>query len=144
MAIILFYEKPGCINNKRQKALLTAAGHHVVAHNLLIEAWTIDRLQLFFGQHPVVDWFNHAAPQIKSGAVIPEQLDAQTALQLMIQNPLLIRRPLMQVGDRYAAGFDPTIEWLGLTATDAFSSNPNLAADQPDLQTCPHPHNPCR
>ena len=37
MATITFYEKPGCINNTRQKKLLEAAGHQVVAKNLLTE-----------------------------------------------------------------------------------------------------------
>ncbi|MBI1424317.1 MAG: hypothetical protein GC149_12685 [Gammaproteobacteria bacterium] len=39
MAEIVFYEKPGCGNNTRQKALLAAAGHHVIARNLLTEPW---------------------------------------------------------------------------------------------------------
>lgn len=35
MATVIFYEKPGCINNTKQKARLLAAGHEVQAHNLL-------------------------------------------------------------------------------------------------------------
>jgi hypothetical protein len=37
MATITFYEKPGCINNTRQKKLIAAAGHQVIAKNLLTE-----------------------------------------------------------------------------------------------------------
>jgi len=48
MATVTFYEKPGCINNTRQKKLLAAAGHQVVALNLLTEAWQPDRLRPFF------------------------------------------------------------------------------------------------
>jgi nitrogenase-associated protein len=78
MATVIFYEKPGCVNNTKQKTLLKAAGHTVNARNLLTEAWTADRLQQFFGQLPVVEWFNRTAPLIKSGEVIPDRLDCTT------------------------------------------------------------------
>lgn len=127
MARITFYEKPGCGNNSKQKAMLTAAGHEVSARNLLTETWTADRLLAFFGQHPVADWFNRAAPRVKSGELIPEQLDAHTALQLMLQEPLLIRRPLLEAGGRKEIGFDQNLihDWLGLTSNGK------------DLETCP-------
>ena len=129
MAKVIFYEKPGCINNTKQKALLKAAGHEVIVHNLLTTLWTVTSLRPFFGDRPVVEWFNRTAPLIKSGAVIPENLTEATALELMIQHPLLIRRPLMQVGDRYEVGFDraKVAAWIGLatpTSTD-------------DLEICP-------
>ncbi|MCU0548905.1 MAG: hypothetical protein MUC48_06110 [Leptolyngbya sp. Prado105] len=139
MATILFYEKLGCINNTRQKALLTAAGHEVIARNLLSENWTATRLQNFFGDRPVAEWCNRSAPQIKSGEIVPEQLDRQTALQLMIETPLLIRRPLMQVDDRCEVGFETEqIEaWLGLTPIHDRASAAVQSLKQQDLQTCP-------
>jgi hypothetical protein len=45
MATVTFYEKPGCINNTRQKKLLVAVAHQVVALNLLTEAWQPVRLR---------------------------------------------------------------------------------------------------
>ena len=51
------------------------------------EAWTPERLLAFFGKHTVADWFNRAAPRVKSGEIVPEQLEANTALQLMLQDP---------------------------------------------------------
>jgi nitrogenase-associated protein len=139
MATVIFYEKPGCVNNTKQKALLQAAGHTVDARNLLTEAWTVQRLEQFLGQHPVAEWFNRSAPLIKSGDVIPERLDRTTALQLMLEHPLLIRRPLIQSGDRYTVGFDISEldAWLGLTPRQ--ESQQALCDDlkQQDLQTCP-------
>ena len=133
MARITFYEKPGCGNNTRQKALLSAAGHEVTAHNLLAEAWTPERLLAFFGDHPVADWFNRAAPRVKSGEIIPEQLDADTALQLMLKEPLLIRRPLIEADSRREIGFEQNRihEWLG------------LAPVKQDLETCQKSAAPC-
>lgn len=52
MSIITFYEKPGCANNSRQKALLAAAGHTVQAKSLLTEPWTKERLLAFLAIDP--------------------------------------------------------------------------------------------
>jgi nitrogenase-associated protein len=131
MATVTFYEKPGCINNTRQKKLLEAAGHQVVARNLLTEAWQADRLRTFFGTLAVRNWFNYSAPEIKHGEIEPDNLTEQEALVLMLENPLLIRRPLMQVGDSLMAGFDQQTvdEWIGLQ---------KIGTNQ-DLENCPRP-----
>ncbi|WP_035984795.1 ArsC/Spx/MgsR family protein [Leptolyngbya sp. KIOST-1] len=129
MATITFYEKPGCINNTRQKRLLEAAGHRVNAHNLLLEPWTCDRLRPFFAGLPVPQWFNTTAPAITTGLVVPTQLDAEMALELMVLDPWLIRRPLLEVEGDCRVGFDPDAidRWIGLTD----------APPTPDLETCP-------
>lgn len=139
MSTVIFYEKPGCINNTRQKELLIAAGHTVDARNLLAESWTAERLQQFFGDRPVCQWFNRTAPAIKSGQVVPDLVDAETARSLMMQDPLLIRRPLMQVGDRCEVGFDAdTVDrWIGLQAAEGQQEKRDRLIQQ-DLQTCPN------
>ncbi|MGF1517369.1 MAG: ArsC/Spx/MgsR family protein [Nodosilinea sp.] len=119
MATVNFYEKPGCINNIRQKALLQASGHQVIAHNLLLELWTPARLYPFFEGLPVAQWFNTTARAITTGLVVPAQLDTDLALELMVLDPGLIRRPLLQVGNQRQSGFDPDVinRWIGLSAT---------------------------
>ena len=53
---------------------------------------------------------------MKSGTVDPATLSEQAALALMVNMPLLIRRPLMQVEDEYHVGFDMEYvnAWIGL------------------------------
>jgi nitrogenase-associated protein len=116
MAKVLFWEKPGCAGNARQKALLAASGHEVVARDLRAEPWTAGRLRSFFGDRPVPAWFNRTSPRVKSGEIDPEALDEAAALGLMLADPLLIRRPLMQVGERRETGFEPALvaAWIGL------------------------------
>lgn len=139
MKHILFYEKPGCINNTKQKALLIAAGHQLEAKNLLTTPWTKETLRPFFGSLPIKEWFNTSAPRIKSGEVTPEKLDEATALNLMIADPLLIRRPLIQVENVRQVGFDPAKinTWIGLTPQEKPTE---------DLETCPRSHEttPCK
>lgn len=116
MAHIVFYEKPGCGGNARQKAVLRAARHTVEVRNLLTWPLTREALLDFLAPLPVAEWFNRAAPRIKSGEVQPEALDAQAALALLLQEPLLIRRPLMSCAGERHVGFDTALvhAWIGL------------------------------
>lgn len=131
MAVVTFYEKPGCKGNLRQKTLLAAAGHTVQAKNLKGEAWTVERLLQFLGALPVADWFNRAAPAIKAGEIVPENLGFEQALHLLLENPLLIRRPLMEVGETRVVGFDiPTVDaWIGLK---------NVELPEGNIEACVH------
>ncbi len=129
MATVLFYEKPGCLNNGKQKVLLAAAGHTVQAKSLLTEKWTAERLRAFFGDLPVAQWFNLSSPRVYGGEVSPEALDEKEALRLMLADPMLIRRPLMEVDGQRRVGFDPEVveRWIGLSSR----------AGGEDLETCP-------
>lgn len=135
MAYIVFYEKPGCGTNARQKKALEAAGHTLDVRNLLTEPWTAERLRAFFGPTPVAAWFNPAAPQVKSGAVDPAKVTAQTAVAMMLKDPLLIRRPLVEAEGLRCAGFDraPVIDLLPVAD----------GATRPEGCSHPQSDNPC-
>jgi nitrogenase-associated protein len=124
---VVFYEKPGCLSNGKQKALLASLGHRLSVRNLLAEPWSVERLRPFFGNLPVRDWFNPTAPRIKQGEVRPETLDETGALALMLEDPLLIRRPLIECDHGRGCGFEPgpLLDSLGVM----------LQVDQ-DLQSC--------
>lgn len=139
MADVIFYEKPGCAGNKRQKAMLEAAGHRVEPRDLLTAPWTADNLRAFFGDLPTADWFNRSAPAVKNGDIDPDAVSSEQALALMLAQPLLIRRPLMQVGEERLCGFDTekVAGWIGL--------GPNAPQGKlegcvrPDMPPCPPP-----
>lgn len=115
MKAILFYEKPGCTSNTRQKSLLKAAGYEVDARDLLTHAWTAESLRPFFAARAVPEWFNRAAPRVKTGEILPETFTEFTALSAMLADTQLIRRPLIQLAGQCMAGFDAEIEQrLGL------------------------------
>lgn len=128
MSEIVFYEKPGCIGNANQKRLLAGLGHRLVVQDLLSEPWTAERLRAFFGALPVAGWFNPTAPRIKSGTIDPGTLDEQQALTLMLAEPLLIRRPLIETDQGRCCGFEPNpvLDALGV----------RFGTDE-DLQSCP-------
>lgn len=117
MAKVVFYQKTDCLTNAIQRRWLESAGHELVVRDLLREPWTKEGLRAFFGDLPVDRWFNSNAPQVKSGEIRPRDMDETTALECMLDNPLLIRRPLMRRGDECVAGFEPrdVDAWIGLS-----------------------------
>jgi len=129
VATVLVYQKPGCGTNARQIRALEAAGHQVLAKSLLTEPWTAPELQSYFGDTPVASWFNPAAPRVKSGEIDPAATDAASAIALMLGDPLLIRRPLIDANGARCAGFDrePVLSLLG------------GSTDRRDLQGCTRP-----
>jgi nitrogenase-associated protein len=121
MSVVVFYEKPGCSGNARQKDLLEASGHTVVARNILNTPWTRMQILAFMKLLPIPLWFNRNAPMIKRGEINPDafdEADAATILTLLQTNPILIRRPLLEVDGDYRAGFEVKAihEWIGLSA----------------------------
>jgi len=116
MAKIVFWEKPGCKGNSKQKEILLASGHDLEVRDLLTETWSTDALAKFFGDRPVTEWFNITNPDVKSGKIDPKKISAPEALEMMVAEPLLIGRPLMQVGDERLAGFEvqQVHNWIGL------------------------------
>lgn len=127
MSTVVFYEKPGCVSNARQRALLTGLGHRLEVRDLLSEPWTPERLRPFFRDLPVPAWFNQTAPRVVTGELPVHRLDEAEALALMVAEPILVRRPLIEVDGLRACGFEPgpMLDSLGVV----------LAPGQ-DLQSC--------
>jgi nitrogenase-associated protein len=140
MTEVVFYEKPGCLTNLKQKQLLVALGHRVAVRNLLAEPWSAERLRAFFGGRPVPDWFNPTAPKVRDGLIDPAAIDAEAALAAMLADPLLIRRPLIETTAGRCAGFDdhPVLVALGVPTdpSEELTACSRLGEAQP---VCPTP-----
>jgi len=106
MKFIIFYEKPGCMTNEKQKDALRKAGYKVIARDLLNHGMSEEQLFEFFKNMPVTKWFNPNAREIKSGKINPVNLDAKTALTMVTNNPILLRRPLLVIGNKKLCGFN--------------------------------------
>lgn len=126
MARIIFWEKPGCRGNSRQKEILLASGHDLEVRDLLTTPWTPIELARFFGDRPVTEWFNPSNPRIKTGTLVPSKISVRDALTMMVAEPLLIVRPLMQVGSQRMAGFDveQVHNWIGLALDSVGERDP--------------------
>ena len=110
MKKLLFYEKTGCKGNARQKVMLEANGYTLEVKSILDEPWDCDQLRPFFGDRPVPEWFNWKAPAVKQGEVDPASFDSESALDIMLREPILIRRPLIEWNDQHMCGFDDDVQ----------------------------------
>jgi nitrogenase-associated protein len=136
MADITYYTKLGCLTSVKQIELLRQSGHEVEILDLLAQPWQPGELLAYFGDLPVKLWFNPNSPRVKSGEIDPSAYnDRTTALELLLADHLLIRRPLMASGGALMCGFDPEAvhAWIGL-------SSPGDALDRSaEFQTCSQP-----
>jgi nitrogenase-associated protein len=84
---------------------------------------------------PVNLWFNPNSPRVKSGEIDPSSYDSSAALNLMLEDHLLIRRPLMESDGIRVCGFDPVKvhAWVGLVSPD------EAILKTSDFQTCSQP-----
>lgn len=106
MEHIIFYTKPGCRGGLRQMELLLSSGHQVEERSILDEKWTPDTLYPYLKRLDVENWYNLNATAVKGGTVVPGALPEDEAMKLLCSDPLLIKRPLMKIGDNFIAGFD--------------------------------------
>ncbi len=105
MADIIFYEKPGCINGEKQKAILLAGGHSLRCLDILNFPWKREKLLAFvMGKNPV-EMMNQTAPAIKRGKIVPKQLTFNEAVDMLLLDPILIKRPLIEVDGMAIQGF---------------------------------------
>ncbi|GAB3391285.1 thioredoxin domain-containing protein [Azotobacter armeniacus] len=103
---VVFYEKPGCGGNRRQKTLLQDHSIALEVRDLISTPWTRERLEAFFVGLEKDAMVNSAAPKIKSGEVDVTALSRDELIEKMLAEPLLIKRPLLEVGETRLCGFD--------------------------------------
>ena len=106
MTKIIFYEKPGCAENQKQKNFLAAAGYEIETRDLTAEHWTPAGLRAYFAEKPVAEWFDPRANKITSGEINPATANPQSALVMMSVDPNLIKSPLLKFNGRCASGLD--------------------------------------
>lgn len=116
MNTIIFHEKPGCAGNAQQKQFLRDRGYDLVVENLLETVWTASALRSYFGETPVESWFNQSSPRVKAQEISIGSVSEQEAIHLMIEDPLLICRPLLRCGEFRQSGFisGPVFDHLGI------------------------------
>jgi arsenate reductase (glutaredoxin) len=106
MAEILFFEKPGCINNEKQKKILRSAGHTLHCRDILKHPWDTEKLLPFVEGKKAEQMINTTAPVVKNGSLDPSKLSFTQAIALMIEDPILIKRPLIEVDGLHIQGFE--------------------------------------
>ena len=103
---MIFYEKTGCAGNAKQKKLLLSEGISFEVRSMLDTPWSKESLEPFFEGLKKEQIINPFAPKIKSGEIDIKDYSKEQLIELMIAEPILIKRPLIQIGDIKICGFD--------------------------------------
>jgi nitrogenase-associated protein len=104
--VVVFYEKKGCGGNARQKELLKKAGVEFEVKDILNTIWTKELLEGFFEGLSVENIFNMSALKIKNNALDIAVLSKEESIELMLKEPILIKRPLLEINQTKLCGFD--------------------------------------
>lgn len=104
--MVIFYEKMGCSGNKRQQELLQKHGITLEIRSLLDTPWSIETLEPFFEELGMQEMLNPFAPQVKDGSFTLEGYTKEQLMAHMVEEPILIRRPLLQIGEVKLCGFE--------------------------------------
>jgi len=138
MKLVIFYEKPGCATNAKQKSALREAGCKVIERDILNNGMSEADLSGFFVNLPIEKWFNKSAPQIKNAEIDIKVLDESSAMKLLMENPILIKRPLMIINKRKLCGFN---QWFveRLIKSEFNSKIPSYCAHYEEQLMCDMP-----
>jgi len=111
--IVDFFEHEDCIGNEIQRKVLADLGYTVNRYSLLDMNWNTKHLFLFFKNDPVYTWFDYSAPSIENKLFDPTTISDTDALDFMVKDKRLIKRPLIHFNGEYCAGFEtPLVEKL--------------------------------
>lgn len=101
-----FFQHNDCLGNELQRKVLSDAGFSLNIYSIFDIRWKAEHLYLFFKDTPVYTWFDYGADSIKSNFFDPKTVSPEEALQFMLQDMKLIKRPLIHFNGEYCAGFD--------------------------------------
>lgn len=86
--------------------MLTQKGVELNERDFFQDRFTEGELRRLIGDRPVSDYFSWKSPSFKKLGLDREGLDDDRLVRLMVEEPRLIRRPLIVVGDQLIVGTD--------------------------------------
>jgi arsenate reductase len=128
---VIFYEKTGCSGNDRQKKLLRLNSIDFEVKSILDTTWDKETLGCFFENLEKKDMINQFAPQIKNNKIDISQISKDELIKKMCETPILIKRPLLEIGEDKIVGFDidKINTLLGSKISDSINISTCLSSD---------------
>jgi arsenate reductase (glutaredoxin) len=107
---LTLYGIPNCDTVKKARVWLDAHGVAFVFHDYKKAGIDRPRLEAWVGEHGWETVLNRAGTTFRA---LPEAdktgLDAARAVDLMLAQPSMIKRPVLDLGDRTLVGFRPEV-----------------------------------
>ncbi len=104
MAEMIFFTNPECRIGQMQKKKLKDAGNQLQCKDLEKQDWSYETLLPFVRGRNPIEIMNSSAPDIRQGKIDPVLITFEEALSLMIESPILIKGPLIEVDGLHIQG----------------------------------------
>lgn len=104
--VIQFFEKTGCKGNTKQQQLLRDEGYMLQITDIISKKWDIESLNRCLKGRKVHDCVNLMAPIIKDEQLIIDDLTESELMEVMIEHPILIKRPVIFYRGEVSVGFN--------------------------------------
>ena len=88
------------------KAELSQKGIELDERDFFQDGFTEDELRALIGDRPVSGYFSYNSPSFRKMGLDRDQLADDQLLKMMVEEPRLVRRPLIQIGDDLVVGTD--------------------------------------
>lgn len=106
MKRVTLYTKSGCTTCIKARQFLLNKGVHYTERDIFKHPFTEVELRAIVARRPIQEIFSFRSPSVKALGLVPEQLSEEDMIRAMLDEPRLIRRPLLTTGQALAVGFD--------------------------------------
>jgi regulatory protein spx len=103
---VTLYTKAGCTTCIKARQFLLSQGIHYTERDIFKHPFSEGELRSLVERRPITEIFSFRSPSVKALGLAPEQLSEEEMIRYMLEEPRLIRRPLMTTGQALAVGFD--------------------------------------
>lgn len=88
------------------KAELSQKGITLDERDFFSQRFDVEELRALIGDRPVADYFSFNSPSYKKLGLSREDLSDEQLLGMMVEEPRMVRRPLIRIGDELIVGTD--------------------------------------
>lgn len=106
MKRVTLFTKSGCTTCIKARQFLLAQGIHYTERDIFKHPFNEGELRAIVAQRPAKEIFSYRSPSVKALGLDPDRLSEDEMIRYMLEEPRLIRRPLMTTGSALAVGFD--------------------------------------
>lgn len=102
------YTKAGCTSCIKARQFLLSQGVAFTERDIFKHPLDEVELRAVIAQQPIEEVFSYRSPSVKALGLDGEALAPDAMLKHMLEEPRLIRRPLLVAGEKVVVGFNPS------------------------------------
>lgn len=107
MKRVTLYTKTGCTSCLKARQTLLRQGVHYTERDIFKHPLSEQELRTLAAKRPLAEIFSHRSPSVKALGLAGRELSDEEMLRHMLEEPRLIRRPLLISGEEVVVGVVP-------------------------------------